>query len=188
MAAAQGFPARAWAADILHFWFFELRPDQWFGRSDVVDAELRKRFGHWLTALGGQPASAFLKDPLTARAAVLLFDQCPRNLFRDSPQAFAYDRLARAICKDAILRGWDRGLTRAERQFLYMPLQHSEHVADQRLSLRLFAALGNSFTLRFARAHYAMIARFGRFPHRNAVLGRRSTPAEKRAVAEGNAW
>lgn len=184
MAVAQ----RPWAADILHFWFFELRPDQWFGRNDSVDAELGKRFGDWLTALAGQPASTFLKDPLTARAAVLLFDQCPRNLFRDSPQTFAYDALARAICKGAIARGWNRGLTKAERQFLYMPLQHSEHMADQRLSLRLFAGLGDGFTFRFARAHYAMIARFGRFPHRNAVLGRKSTAAERKAVAEGNAW
>lgn len=184
MSAAQ----RPWAADILHFWFFELRPDQWFGRNDVVDAELRGRFGHWLAALGKQPASAFLKDPSTARAAVLLFDQCPRNLFRGSAQAFAYDRLARTICKDAIARGWDKRLSKAERQFLYIPLMHSENIADQRLSLHLFAALGDGFTLRFARAHHAMIARFGRFPHRNAVLGRKSTAAERKAVANGNAW
>lgn len=184
MVAAQ----RAWAADILHFWFHDLRPDQWFGRNDSVDAALRKRFGRRLEALGGQPASAFLTDPLTAQAAVLLFDQCPRNLFRSSPMAFAHDRLARAICKGALARGWDLGLSKAERQFLYMPLQHSEAIADQNLSLRLFGSLNDGFTFAFARAHHRMIARFGRFPHRNAVLGRRSTAAEKRAVAAGNAW
>lgn len=184
MAAAQ----RAWAADILHFWFFELRPDQWFGRNDSVDAQLRQRFGRLIAGLGNQPAANFLKDPLTARAAVLLFDQCPRNLFRDSPKAFAWDPLARAICKGAIARGWDRGLTRHERQFLYMPLEHSEAKADQHRSLRLMASLHDSFTFAFARSHARMVFRFGRFPHRNAELGRKSTPAEQRAVAEGNAW
>jgi uncharacterized protein (DUF924 family) len=184
IAAAQ----RPWAADILHFWFHELRPSPWFGRNDSVDEQLRRRFGKVLAALGSQPAGAFLKDSLTARAAVLLFDQCPRNLFRDSPQAFAYDRLARTICKGAIARGWDRGLTRPERQFLYMPLEHSETKADQILSLRMFGALGDSFTYRFARRHAGMVLRFGRFPHRNPLLGRKSTAAERRAVANGNAW
>ena len=179
---------RAWAAEILHFWFRDLAPAQWFGRSDAVDAALRRRFARDLARLAVQPAAAFLTDRRTARAAVLLFDQCPRNLFRDSPRAFAFDPLARAIARGALRRGWHRGLSKAERQFLYMPLQHSEAIVDQILSLRLFATLDDAFTLRFARAHYRMIARFGRFPHRNAVLGRRSSPAEARAVAAGNAW
>ncbi|MCB1476380.1 MAG: DUF924 domain-containing protein [Novosphingobium sp.] len=179
---------RPWAADLLHFWFNKLRPNEWFGRSSVVDAALEQRFGHALAALGGRPASGFLGDPQTARAAVLLFDQVPRNLFRDDARAFAFDPLARAITKGAIDRGWDKGLGKSERQFLYMPLMHSEAITDQRLSLRLYAGLDDSFVLGFARAHYRMIARFGRFPHRNPVLGRRSTEAEKRAVAAGNAW
>ena len=85
-------------------------------------------------------------------------------------------------------RGWDRGLTIAERQFLYMPLMHSEAVADQLLSQQVFGALGVPFIFGFARDHAAMVRRFGRFPHRNTVLGRRSTPAETRAVAAGHAW
>ena len=104
MSAAQ----RPWAADLLHFWFHDLRPDQWFGRDAVVDERLRRRFGAALEALRGRPALEFLKDPLTACAAVLLFDQCSRNLFRDDPRAFAQDRLARAICKGAIARGWTK--------------------------------------------------------------------------------
>ena len=184
MAAAQRF----WAADLLHHWFHQLRPDQWFGRSDVVDEELRRRFERNLKALGNRPAREFLRDPPTARAAVLLFDQLPRNLYRDTPQAFAFDALAREICKGVIARGWDEKLGLHERQFLYMPLMHSEAIADQLLSLRLFTELGNSFIAGFARSHFKMIARFGRYPHRNAVLGRKSTPAEEQAVAAGNVW
>lgn len=184
MAAAH----RPWAAELLHHWFDKLRPSEWFGRSADVDGQLRRRFGRELAALGRQPAYEFLTDRSTARAAVLLFDQLPRNLFRDDPRAFAYDPLARAVTRGALARGWDKGLGRQECQFLYMPLMHSEAIADQLLSLKLYAALGDPFVLSFARAHYRMIARFGRFPHRNAELGRKSTRAEERAVVAGNAW
>jgi uncharacterized protein (DUF924 family) len=172
LAAAQ----RRWAAELLHFWFHTLRPADWFRTSPSVDDELRR------------PASDFLGDPLTARAAVLLFDQVPRNIHRQSPKAFASDALARAIMREALRRGWDRGLSLAERQFLVLPLMHSEAIADQRLSLAVFAPLGRRHGFPFARSHYRMIARFGRFPHRNAVLGRRSTAAEQGAVAEGFSW
>lgn len=179
---------RRWATELLHFWFHRLRPDQWFGRNDLCDAALRRRFGRELASLSRQAPRTFLRDPATARAAVLLFDQLPRNLHRESELAFASDRLARTICKGAIARGWHRGLGRQERQFLFMPLMHSEAISDQRLSLRMFAQLGDTSITRFARAHFRMVARFGRFPHRNAVLGRRSTSAELRAIAAGNHW
>ena len=184
MAAAR----QPWAADLLHFWFHRLRPDQWFGRNAHVDGALRRRFARPLAMLGARPARSFMGDPLTARAAVLLFDQVPRNLLRDDPGAFAHDRLAIAITRGALAKGWDRGMERRARHFLYMPLMHSEAIADQRLALRLFAASGDSRAFGFCRAHARMIERFGRFPHRNAVLGRRNTRAEKRAVAAGNAW
>jgi uncharacterized protein (DUF924 family) len=184
MAAAR----RHWAADLLHFWFHELRPDQWFGRSSFVDDALRRRFGRWLAVLSGRPASEFLRDPLAARAAVLLFDQVPRNLFRDDARAFAYDTLGCMIAKGIMCRGWDRGLPKEARHFIYMPLMHSEAIIDQYECLRRFALLGDAKVLTFARAHYRMIARFGRFPHRNAVLGRKSNPAEERAIAAGNSW
>jgi uncharacterized protein (DUF924 family) len=184
MTAAQ----RPWAAELLHFWFHELRPDQWFGRNARVDEALRRRFARELAMLGHRPAREFLCDPQAARAAVLLFDQLPRNLLRGSPEAFAHDPLARAIAKGIIARRWDRGLPKAARKFIYMPLMHSEAIDDQRQCLRRFAALDDSFTFGFARAHYRMIARFGRFPHRNGPLGRKSTAAEKRAIAVGNAW
>ncbi|WP_338466901.1 DUF924 family protein [Novosphingobium sp. ZN18A2] len=179
---------RFWARDILHFWFAKLRPQQRFARDDAVDALLRRHFAPLLPGLSHQPVSGFLSDPLTARAAILLFDQVPRNVFRDDPRAFAFDPLARAITHGAIARGFDKGLALEQRQFLYMPLMHSEHIADQRESVRRFTSLGSAYVTGFARAHYRMVARFGRFPHRNAVLGRASTPAEKRAVAAGNHW
>jgi len=127
-------------------------------------------------------------DPRTALAAVLLFDQLPRNLNRGTPEAFATDPLARALAYGALRLRWDLRLTPQQRHFLAMPLMHSEHVADQRLSLAYFTRLGRRYGAPFARAHYRMIARFGRYPHRNAVLGRRSTAAELRAVEAGNRW
>lgn len=179
---------RRWAAELLHFWFHRLTPEQRFASDDHVDAELRRRFGRDWQALRGQPAATFLDGPRAALAAVILFDQVPRNAWREDARAFASDRLARGLARAALSRGWDRRLTAAERQFLYMPLQHSEAIADQRRSLILFAPLGQRGGFPFARAHYRMIARFGRFPHRNATLGRASSPAELAAIAAGNAW
>ena len=119
---------------------------------------------------------------------MLLFDQVPRNIYRRSPQAFAFDPLARAIARGALDRGWDSALTLPQRQFLAMPLMHSENIADQRRSLRVYARLGSRYGWAFAVSHHRMIARFGRFPHRNEMLGRTSTAAEERAVAAGFAW
>lgn len=179
---------RPWAADLLHTWFHRLHPQQWYGRNEAVDALLRDRFAHLTGPLSFRPAEEFLRDPDTVRAAILLFDQIPRNCFRDSPQAFAFDPLARELTRGAIARGWHRDLPKGHAQFVLLPLMHSEHPADQRESLRRFAELGDPSNLRFARAHARMVFRFGRFPHRNAVLGRSSTPAELRAIAAGNAW
>ena len=181
-------PQRRWAAELLHFWFHKLGSRVWFAPDPQVDGELRRRFGRELTRLAARPAHEFLTDPATALAAVLLFDQLPRNIHRNSPRAFACDPLARAIAKGALDRGWDRSLSLPQRQFLAMPLMHSEDIADQRRSLAVFTALGQRYGRPFAVSHYRMIARFGRFPHRNEVLGRRSTAAERRAVAAGFAW
>lgn len=153
-----------------------------------MDAVLRRRFARELRFLATRRAAEFLDDPPTALAAVLLFDQLPRNLYRETPRAFATDPLARAIAKRAMDRGWDRLLTLRQRQFLAMPLMHSEHIADQRASLAYFAQLGPRYGWPFAVAHHRMIARFGRFPHRNGVLGRKGTPAERRAIEQGFAW
>jgi uncharacterized protein (DUF924 family) len=147
--------ARPWAADLLHVWFHRMRPSQRFSRDAAVDAMLARRFGGTLRRMGRTPAGTFLSDRDTARAAVLMFDQLPRNLFRDDARAFGHDRQARAIARGALARGWDRGLDKAGRQFLMMPLMHSESRADQRLSLSLSArrAAGN-----FAAVWRALLA------------------------------
>jgi uncharacterized protein (DUF924 family) len=178
---------RRWAAELLHVWFQVLRPADWWGGSAEIDAMLRRRFARELEALGHRPAREFLTDATTARAAILLFDQIPRNVHRGSPAAFAWDPLARAIARGAIARGWDMAAPRRERQFVYMPLMHSEAIADQLASRAIFATRAPA-NLGFARAHYRMIARFGRFPHRNGVLARASSAAEEAAVAAGFSW
>lgn len=179
--------ARPWAAELLHVWFHELRPGDWWGGSGAVDAMLERRFGRVLAMLAHRPVRDFLGDPLTARAAILLFDQVPRNIHRGTAHAFAYDPLARAIARGAIARGWDCAIAARERQFVYMPLMHSEAIADQRASLAIFAARAPA-NLPFARAHYRMVARFGRFPHRNEALDRSSSRAERQAIAAGFSW
>ena len=178
---------RRWAADLLHVWFHRLGPGDWFRPPAAVDRMLERRFAATLAAMRHRPTEEFLRDPQLALAAILLFDQVPRNIYRGTRAAFATDTLARALTHGAIARGWIGPASRQARQFMLMPLMHSEHIADQRLSLAMFAhyAPGN---LSFARSHYRMVARFGRFPHRNDALGRRSTPAERKAVAAGNSW
>ena len=178
---------RRWAADLLHVWFYTLGADDWFRPPAAVDQMLERRFARTLAAMRQRPADEFLSDPQMALAAILLFDQVPRNIHRGTRAAFATDPLARALTHGVIARGWVGPAPRSERQFMLMPLMHSERIADQRLSLRMFAryAPGN---LSFARSHYRMIARFGRFPHRNDVLGREGTAAERKAVAAGNSW
>jgi len=181
-------PQRRWAAEILHLWFHELKPRDWFAPDPAVDALLRRRFARELAGLPTRPADEFLSDPASALAAVLLFDQLPRNLYRKSPRAYAFDPLARAIAREGLRRGWDAELSLPQRQFLAMPLMHSEHITDQHASLATYARLGKRYGWPFAVSHHRMIARFGRFPHRNEVLGRTSSAAEKRAVAAGFAW
>ena len=176
-----------WAKELLHFWFEKIESGDWFSSSDAVDDELKDRFEAVLEAHGNRPAREFLSDPLTARAAILLFDQVPRNIYRDTERAFAFDPLALAIAKEAIARGWDEGIPDRERQFVAMPLMHSEDLATQEMCLDYFGKhLPDNLT--YARSHHEMIARFGRFPHRNELLGRETTEAEQEAIEAGFSW
>ena len=124
------------------------------------------------------PPESFLDDARTALAAVILFDQLPRNMFRGHADQFMTDPLALAIARAAVDRGYDKDMTKDQKAFLYMPFEHSENLADQRRALALFTALGDDWLLGFARKHHDIIERFGRFPHRNAILGRAPRPAE----------
>ncbi len=184
MAAA----GRPWAAELLHVWFGILRPADWFSPDAAVDRMLERRFRPDLERLANRPASTFLKSRDTTRAAILLFDQVSRNTFRDTPRAFATDTLAIALTRGMIRRGWHKRLSDDAKQFVGMPLMHSERIIDQRHGLAFFALEGLHDTLRFARSHHAMIARFGRFPHRNTTLGRTTTAAEQRAIDAGFSW
>jgi uncharacterized protein (DUF924 family) len=163
--------ANDWRADVLKFWF-ALKPEQWWHGTPELDGEIRDRFLELWEDKRQLPASSFLGDPLTALAGVILFDQFPRNMVRGHADSYSTDTLARAIAEAAVDKGFDAQLAPQERGFLYMPFEHGEDLDDQRRSLLLFTALGDPKMLHFAKLHYDIIERFGRFPHRNAMLGR----------------
>jgi uncharacterized protein (DUF924 family) len=186
------------ASTLLDFWFGAPgsaerdRPrDIWFRTDPVFDETLRRQFlgDHERAASGA--CRAWLDEADSALALVLLLDQLPRNLFRGSPRAFASDPLARDAARQAIGRGFDRGMAPIRRWFLYLPFQHSELLADQELSVALTETLPDDGdkpeALDYARRHHIVIARFGRFPHRNRVLGRASTAEEAAFLQEKRA-
>lgn len=176
------------AREVLGFWF-SLTPEQHFARSDELDSEIRVRFGALRDLVLGSGADGWRNDPETLLAAIILLDQFSRNLHRDSAEAYAADPLALTLALEAIERGWEVAMTADERQFLYLPLEHAEDPAMQKLSVEKFGTLGDAHVLDFAVKHAEVISRFGRFPSRNAVLGRRSTPEEMEFLsAEGAGW
>ena len=167
----------AWVGEVLRFWFEELGESEWFAKDHHIDAQIRQRF----LTLHGQIASLDARDAATPRAllaAVIVLDQFSRNLYRDSPRAYVADPMARRLSRAAIGEGFDAAMTDSERMFLYLPFEHSENRDDQADSVRLFTQLGNDKWTEYAVAHQRIIERFGRFPHRNAILGRQSSAAE----------
>lgn len=166
-----------WRDEVLGFWF-GLDPKQWWNGGAELDTQIRKRFAKLWEAERSRSVLDFLKGPREALATVVLFDQFPRNMYRGHADQFATDHISLAVAKAAVEAGWDDQLTPAERGILYMPLQHSEDLDDQQRSVALFTALGDDYQLGFAKKHHDVIERFGRFPHRNAILGRRPRPAE----------
>jgi uncharacterized protein (DUF924 family) len=179
-------------AALLQFWFAggDEPRDIWWRRDDAFDATLRERFGADCERAARGALDHWLKTPDGALALVLLLDQLPRNLHRGDKRAYACDAKARAATDAALARGHDRALSPVRRQFLYMPLQHSEDLADQKRCTALFATLDglpdHEGTMRITRRHEEIIARFGRFPHRNAVLGRPTTAEEAAFLEEPN--
>lgn len=185
------------AEAVLSFWFGALEPDgrcapsvreRWFKRSDAFDQEVRDLFQetHALGAEGG--LAGWLTTPRGRLAYVILLDQLSRNMFRETPRMYATDEQALSAAAAAVDAGEDRGLRFAERGFLYMPFMHSERLADQDRCVELFTAFQGELSgalreevavnAEYARKHQVIVARFGRFPHRNAILGRASTEEE----------
>jgi uncharacterized protein (DUF924 family) len=167
-----------WAAEVLDFWFVELPRQQWFAGGAALDALVRARFLPVHRIVAAEPEDALLADTDTALAAVIVLDQFSRNMFRGTPSAFASDAKALAIAEAAIAKGLMAALNRDELLFLYLPFEHSENADAQARSVELISVLGDPELTGYAQAHKDTIDRFGRFPHRNVILGRTSTAEE----------
>jgi uncharacterized protein (DUF924 family) len=181
--------------EVLEFWFgapdspeFGRPRSSWFVKSAEFDALIRDRFLATHEAAASGALDAWSERPLAALALAVVLDQFPRNMFRGMPRAFAADAQALALARGAVAQRFDEVLLPVQRWFVYLPFEHAENLAAQRESLRLFERLAvdaaGAGTLTYAMRHYAVIARFGRFPHRNAILGRESTPAELAFLAQ----
>ena len=164
--------------DILNFWFNELTPEQWWAKDDQLDAEIKQRF----SAIHHKAARCELFEWRIAAkgrlAEIIILDQFSRNIFRDTPQAFANDSLALALAQEALSVNADKALSPAECSFLYMPFMHSESAEIHQIAMTLYSAPGLENNCDFELKHQAIITRFGRYPHRNEILGRESTPEE----------
>jgi uncharacterized protein (DUF924 family) len=168
-----------WINAVNQFWFEDLGPNDWFGGGPRIDTAIRERFGGLRDDLKKNPPCGEQFDSRGLVAAVIVFDQFSRNLFRKSAEAYATDYLALTLASSGVNRGLDASLGLHQRQFLYMPFMHSEDSKMQAHSVALFRRLGDAELLGYAEHHQAVIKRFGRFPHRNIVLRRQSTALER---------
>lgn len=180
MAVTQEVTAR----DVLDFWFEEAGYSQWFSQDDEFDAEVRTRFAATHAAAIAGELWHWRKTPEGRLAEVIVLDQFSRNLFRQDPRAYAYDGMALALAQVAISCGADEKLERGQRSFLYMPFMHSESAAMHEVAVQMFMAIGDENTLKYEMLHKKIIDRFGRYPHRNAVLGRDTTTEEAAFLEE----
>ncbi|MDF1793847.1 MAG: DUF924 domain-containing protein [Thalassobaculaceae bacterium] len=174
------------AEAVLDFWFTECSEQDWFQKSDAFDATLRDRFAAAHAAACSGALDGWAETRTGRLALLLLLDQMSRNLHRGDARAFAQDDKALAVARRALAEGDHVEATRDQRLFLYLPFEHSENPADQDLCMALFSALGDERLTEFAARHKVIIDRFGRFPHRNAALGRESTPVEVVFLAQPN--
>jgi len=169
---------------VLHFWFAEIAPDQWWSVDPTLDAAIAERFGALHAAAHLGELYAWRETPRGRLAEIIVLDQFSRNIYRGSARAFASDAMALALAQEAVASGHDAALSPQERAFLYLPYMHSESRAVHVEAERLFAALGMPSNYDFELRHKAIIDRFGRYPHRNQVLGRPSTPEELQFLTE----
>lgn len=174
------------ARAVNEFWF-ALTTEEQFAKDDALDAAIGERFGSLRDHLLATDADGWRGDADRMLAAIIILDQFSRNLHRESAEAFAADDLAVQLTLEAIRAGFDLDVAPQRRVFLYMPLMHAEHLGLQRYGIALFEEAGLDEQVRFARDHAEVIANYGRFPHRNAVLGRASTPAEQEYLSRPDA-
>ena len=175
-------------ADVIDFWYSPSMAEHWFQSTPAIDQTIRDRFESlWESAAGGELTS-WQDSPEGCLALCIVLDQFPLNMFRGESKSFSTEQQAVMVTKEAVAKGLDQQLTPDKRAFLYMPLMHSEDLADQDESVRLFEAAGLTDNLKFARHHRELIRQFGRFPHRNAILGRISSDAEKAYLDSPNAF
>jgi len=167
-----------WSNEVLQFWFAESGPDRWFNKDPAFDEAVRQRFLTLHETLAACEAQSLVTHARTALAAVVVLDQMSRNMFRDTPRAYATDARALWIAQEAIAHGYEAGLIKDERMFLYLPFTHCEDPQTQARCVELTATLNDPELNKWALAHQVIIDRFGRFPHRNRILGRTSTPEE----------
>lgn len=172
------------ADDVLTVWT-KAGPDKWYKKDDGFDRTIRDNFLATYEAAAEGRLSPWQNEPASALALVILLDQFPRNMFRGSPRAFAADPLARDVADSAIARGFDKAVDKTLRAFFYLPFMHSERIEDQEYCVELCRALGDEDNLKYAEIHAEIIRRFGRFPHRNPVLGRETTPEEQAFLESG---
>ncbi|MCB1476712.1 MAG: DUF924 domain-containing protein [Rhodobiaceae bacterium] len=170
--------------DILDFWW-KAGESRWYASDPEFDRDIAARFSAAYEAAAGGELDAWAEDAPGCLALIILLDQFSRNMFRKDAKAFAQDGKARSLAHVALDRGYDRQFPPVARQFFYLPFMHSEDIDDQSLCVDLFRQLGNQNNYFYALVHMDAIRRFGRFPHRNAVLGRRSTEAEEAYMASG---
>ncbi len=167
-----------WHEKVLAFWFDELTSEDWFRSSDELDNKIRDRFSGLHAELAKGPTPETRSNPDAALAATIVLDQFSRNMFRGEPGAFASDTVALEVARHAVDHGLDAQLPDDRRWFLYMPFMHSEVLSDQERCIDLLKQNSSDNLVKYAVEHRDIIARYGRFPHRNRVLGRESTPDE----------
>lgn len=171
---------------VLKFWFEELTPADWFRKNPTLDQKIHHLFYKTHQRVEAGETETWRRSPEGALAEIIVLDQFSRNMFRDTPQSFHYDSMALTLSQRAIELSMDHELPFDQRKFIYMPFMHSESAVIHQHAERLFKDLGDEDTLRFERLHKDIIDRFGRYPHRNKVLGRSSTPEEIEFLKQEN--